>query len=144
MAQAKNGDTVKVHYTGKLEDGTVFDSSSDRDPLEFTLGSGMVIPGFENAVEGMREGESKEVAISSGEAYGEYRDDMRIEVEKENIPEHIQPELGQLLQLRTEDGGATTVTVTDINEHTVTLDANHPLAGKNLIFDLQLVEIGQA
>lgn len=144
MAQAKNGDTVKVHYTGKLDDGTVFDSSLERDPLEFILGSGMVIPGFENAVEGMSVGESKEVTIPSAEAYGDYRDDMRIEVQRDQIPENIKPELGQLLQLRTEDGGATVVTVTSITDDTVTLDANHPLAGRDLIFDLKLVEIAQA
>lgn len=144
MAQAKSGDTVKVHYTGKLDDGTVFDSSLDRDPLEFVLGSGMVIQGFENAIEGMSEGESKEVTIPSGEAYGDYRDDMCIEVQKAQIPENINPEVGQLLQLRTEDGGATTVTVTSITDDTVTLDANHPLAGRDLTFDLKLVEIAQA
>ncbi len=144
MAQAKSGDTVKVHYTGKLDDGTVFDSSLDRDPLEFVLGSGMVIQGFENAIEGMSEGESKEVTIPSGEAYGDYRDDMCIEVQKAQIPENINPEVGQLLQLRTEDGGATTVTVTSITDDMVTLDANHPLAGRDLTFDLKLVEIAQA
>ncbi len=144
MAQAKSGDTVKVHYTGKLDDGTVFDSSLDRDPLEFVLGSGMVIQGFENAIEGMSEGESKEVTIPSGEAYGDYRDDMCIEVQKAQIPENINPEVGQLLQLRTEDGGATTVTVTSITDEMVTLDANHPLAGRDLTFDLKLVEIAQA
>lgn len=144
MAQARSGDTVKVHYTGKLDDGTVFDSSLEREPLEFTLGSGMVIPGFENAIEGMSEGDSKEVTIPSGEAYGEYRDDMRIEVPRAQIPADIQPEVGQLLQLRTEDGGATTVTVTNITDDTVTLDANHPLAGRDLVFDLKLVEVAQA
>ncbi|EGJ49989.1 FKBP-type peptidyl-prolyl cis-trans isomerase [Desulfocurvibacter africanus] len=144
MAQAKNGDTVKVHYTGKLEDGTVFDSSLERDPLEFTVGGGMVIPGFEEAIVGMKEGESKEVTIPSGEAYGDYNEEMRIEIQKAQIPEDIQPEVGQMLQLRGEDGGATTVTVTHITDDTVTLDANHPLAGKDLMFDLKLVEISQA
>ncbi|NOX20647.1 MAG: peptidylprolyl isomerase [Nitrospirae bacterium] len=141
MAQAKTGDKVRVHYSGFLEDGTVFDSSLDRDPLEFTLGEGMVIKGFEDAVLGMSVGETKTISISSDEAYGPYREDLVAVVERSMVPPDIDPKVGLVLQLRTPDGSITDVVVTEVNDNTITLDANHPLAGKDLIFEIKLVEI---
>jgi FKBP-type peptidyl-prolyl cis-trans isomerase 2 len=141
MAEAKSGDTVKVHYTGKLGDGTVFDSSREGDPLEFTLGQNQVIPGFEQAVVGMEPGQSKTAELPSGEAYGPRYDEMVIEVEKKQIPEQIDPQVGQRLQIRQADGRAIGVTVTEVTEEKVTLDGNHPLAGQNLTFDIELVDI---
>ncbi len=141
MTQAKKGDKVKVHYTGKLDDGTVFDSSRDREPIEFTLGAGEVIPGFEAAVEGMQVGETKTTTIPAEEAYGPHRDDMILMVERSKFPPHIEPEVGQQLQLRQEDGQTIIVTVAAVTEDTVALDANHPLAGEDLTFDIELVEI---
>jgi peptidylprolyl isomerase len=141
MTHAKEGDTVKVHYTGKLEDGTVFDSSVERAPLEFTIGGGQVIPGFEQAVVGMEPGETKTATIPPDEAYGPHRDDMVIEVEKSQFPEEVDPEPGQQFQIRQPDGRALIVTVSNVTEETVMLDANHPLAGQPLTFDIQLVAI---
>jgi peptidylprolyl isomerase len=141
MAKAKNNDTVKVHYTGKLDDGRVFDSSESHDPLQFTIGGGKIIPGFEQAVIGMNPGESKTIKISADQAYGPYHKDMVMVVERDKIPENIKPEIGQQLELRQAGGQSALVAVTGIAETSVTLDANHPLAGKDLIFDIQLVEI---
>lgn len=141
MPQAKNGDTVKIHYTGKLDDGNVFDSSMDRDPLEFKIGENQVIDGFEEAVVGMSPNENKTTTIPSDKAYGEYRDDMVLEVEKSQFPDDIDPKVGQQLELRQENGQRVVVTVTGIGDSGVTLDANHPLAGKDLTFEIQLVEI---
>lgn len=140
MAEAKNGDTVRIHYTGTLNDGSVFDSSEGDEPLEFTLGSGQVIPGFEQAVEGMQPGDKKEVRIPSDDAYGAHNDEWVLVVDRENFPEHIEPEVGQQLEL-SQSGQSFTVTVTDVSENSVTLDANHPLAGQDLTFALELVEI---
>ena len=140
MAQVKDGDSVKVHYTGTLEDGTVFDSSRDREPLEFTLGSGMLIPGFEKAVVGMSVGDSTKVTIPTDEAYGQRNDEMVIDVANDQVPEHIKPEIGMLLQLESE-GGVMEVVITEVKEDGITLDANHPLAGKDLTFEIELVEI---
>ncbi|MEQ9439529.1 MAG: peptidylprolyl isomerase [Cyclobacteriaceae bacterium] len=141
MAAAKTGDTVKVHYSGTLEDGSEFDSSRKRnEPLEFTLGQGQMIAGFEKAVDGMEVGENKKVTIVSQEAYGEKRKEMIMEVPKENFPPDITPELGQQLAVNTQ-GKQVPVTVTDVHDDVVVLDANHPLAGKDLIFDIELVEI---
>ncbi|RMG59214.1 MAG: peptidylprolyl isomerase [Deltaproteobacteria bacterium] len=139
--QVKAGDTVKVHYTGSLEDGTVFDSSRERDPLEFTVGEGKLIAGFENAVIGMAVGESKKVNIPSEEAFGPHREELVLEVEKSMFPPHINPFEGQQLQIPQQDGRTVAVTVTKITDDKVTLDANHPLAGKDLIFDIEVVEI---
>jgi FKBP-type peptidyl-prolyl cis-trans isomerase 2 len=140
MSQAKNGDTVRLHYTGRLDDGSVFDSSRDRDPLEFTIGEGQVIPGFEAAVNGMAPGEEKQVTIPSDEAYGPRRDDLLMPVSRSQIPEHIEPTVGQQLQMS--QGGQTfVVRIADISDEAVVLDANHPLAGMDLTFDLELVEI---
>jgi peptidylprolyl isomerase len=141
MVQAKAGDTVKIHYTGKLEDGTVFDSSVNREPLEFTLNQGQVIPGFENAVLGMAPGESKTHKIPMDQAYGPYREEMVIQVNKSLLPQGLEPEVGQQLQVQQPNGQMVPVFVTEINDGNVTLDANHPLAGENLTFDIQLVEI---
>jgi peptidylprolyl isomerase len=141
MAQAKNGDTVNVHYTGKLKDGKVFDSSVDREPLQFDIGHGNIIPGFEQGVIGMKPGESKTVNIPAEKAYGPYRKELVLVVDKSKIPTHLKPEVGQQLTLNQPDGRAVSVRITDISESNVTLDANHPLAGKDLIFDIELVQI---
>ena len=141
MAQAQNGDTVTVHYTGKLEDGTVFDSSVDRDPLQFTLGEGLLIPGFEQAVLGMSPGESKTVKVSADQAYGPHREEMVVEVDRREFPPHFQPEVGQQLQIPQSDDRVTRLIVTAVSEQKVTLDANHPLAGRDLTFDINLLEI---
>lgn len=140
MAQAKTGDTVRIHYTGRLNDGSVFDSSQGRQPLEFTLGTQQVIPGFESAVLGMAEGEVKTVTIPVAQAYGERREELMLEVGREQFPDHIEPRVGQQLQVD-QEGQVGIVTIADVGERSVTLDANHPLAGQELTFELQLVEI---
>ncbi len=140
-AQAKTGDTVKVHYTVTLDDGTVFDTSAGGEPLAFTLGQGLVIPGFEQAVIGMKVGESKTVDIPVEQAYGPYRDDLIVVVERDQLPEDLETEVGQQLQMSQTDGSYTVVTVTEVSETTITIDANHPLAGQNLTFEIELVEI---
>jgi peptidylprolyl isomerase len=144
MVQAKEGDTVKVHYTGKLEDGTVFDTSEERTPLEFTIGSGQIIRGFEQAVVGMEPGEAKTATIPPEDAYGPHREDMTLTVDRGQFPEEIKPEPGQQLQVQQPDGRAAIVTVSDVSESTVTLDANHPLAGQPLTFEIRLVDIVSA
>lgn len=141
MTQVKTGDTVKVHYTGKLEDGTVFDSSANREPLEFSVGSGGIIPGFESAVMGMSPGESKTANIPPDQAYGSHNPERVVVVERQQIPADIPLEVGQQLQIGQPNGQAIPVLVTDVSDSKVTLDANHPLAGENLIFDIELVEI---
>ncbi len=141
MAQAKPGDTVKVHYTGKLEDGTVFDTSANRDPLQFTIGEGQIIPGFEQAVVGMNPGESKTIKILTDDAYGPHREEMVLVIDRNQLPVDLIPEVGQQLQSRQPDGQIIVVTVIAVSESSVTVDANHPLAGKDLTFDIQLVEI---
>jgi len=140
-AKAKEGDTVKVHYTGKLKDESIFDSSQDAEPLELTVGSGQVIPGFEKAVIGMGVGDSKTVEIAAGEAYGPYRDELVVEIDRERIPEELKVEVGQPLVLRQAEGPPIRVMVTDMSDQSVTLDANHPLAGEDLTFEVQLIEI---
>ena len=141
MAKIKEGDTVKVHYTGTIADGTVFDTSKQREPLEFTIGEGKLIPGFENAVLGMSVGDSSKVTIPSDQAYGDKREDMVIDVDRSQIPAEIKPEVGQQLQIQQKDGSALPVVVTDITEQTVQLDANHPLAGEDLTFEIEVVEV---
>ncbi len=141
MTQAKSGDNVKVHYTGKLDDGTVFDSSAEREPLEFSLGSGNVIPGFEEAIVGMAPGESKTTKIPPEQAYGPQREELVITVEKEQIPTDLSVEVGQQLQISQNNGQVIPVIVTDVSDSKVTLDANHPLAGEQLTFDIELVEV---
>lgn len=139
--QAKVGDTVKVHYTGRLDDGTVFDSSVDKNPLEFTIGSGNVIPGFEQAVVGMTPGEQKTETILTDNAYGPYVEEMVIVVDRAQMPSEMEPEVGQQLQIQHEMGQIIPVIITDVTGASVTLDANHPLAGEDLIFEIQLMEI---
>ena len=141
MAQAKSGDTVRIHYKGSLDDGTVFDTSRGRDPFEFVLGAGMVIPGFDDAVTGMEEGATQTVAIPPDRAYGDYHDDHVIEVGKDQIPTDITPEIGMGLQLHSNDGRKFDVVVSKIEGDTVTLDGNHPLAGKTLTFEIELLAI---
>jgi len=150
MAQAKMGDKVTVHYTGRLEGGEVFDSSECHDdacgcesgPLEFVIGEGQVIPGFEKAIIGMSPGDEKTVTIPVVEAYGERVEEMVAEVPRSDIPADLTLEVGLSLEVTQEDGHAFPVLITDVTDTTVTLDANHPLAGKDLIFDLKLVSIG--
>jgi peptidylprolyl isomerase len=141
LATVKNGDTVAVHYTGSLTDGTIFDSSRDREPLSFTVGEGQVIGGFNDAVQGMNVGEAKKVTIPATEAYGEYNDQFVLNVKPSDIPSEIEVEEGMDLQLHQEDGGAIPVRVTGVTEEAVTLDANHPLAGKDLTFEIEVVSI---
>lgn len=141
MVQAKAGDTVKVHYTGTLNNGQVFDSSKSREPLEFKLGSGMVIPGFDAAVTGLSPGESITKTIPTAEAYGPYQSEMVAQIERQNIPADFELAIGQRLQMQVPNGEAMAVTITDIEGDTITLDGNHPLAGQDLTFELELVEI---
>jgi peptidylprolyl isomerase len=142
MQQAKSGDTVKVHYHGRLTDGTTFDSSEGRTPLEFEIGSGMVIKGFDDGVTGMTVGEKKTIEIPAAEAYGESQAEMIMEFPKAQFPADMKPEIGMQLNMSNGAGQNFPVTITAIKEDTITLDANHHLAGKDLIFDLELVEIG--
>ena len=138
---ASDGDAVRVHYTGTLEDGTTFDTSIGSDPLEFTLGEGSMIPGFEQAVDGLKVGQSKTVTIPAEEAYGLYNDELLLVFSREQLPAGINPEIGQELQMQTTDGRIVTVPVIEVSEETITVDANHPLAGKDLTFEIELVEI---
>ncbi|MBM3119336.1 MAG: peptidylprolyl isomerase [Chloroflexi bacterium] len=140
-AQVKNGDTVQVNYTGKLADGTVFDSSVERGPLEFTLGAGQLIPGFEKAVLGMKVGEKKTVIIPADEAYGPHRDEQVVEIPREELPSDLTPQVGQQLVVTQQDGRQIIVVITEVSDETVTIDANHPLAGKDLTFEIELVKI---
>ena len=139
--QAKKGDAVEVHYTGKLEDGSVFDTSISRAPLGFTLGDGNMIKGFDTAVHGMSIGDKKTVTIPAAEAYGERREDMMIDVPVAQVPSDIQPEIGMTLQLQGGNGQPMPEVVVNIDEEKITLDANHQLAGKDLIFEIELVKI---
>jgi FKBP-type peptidyl-prolyl cis-trans isomerase 2 len=141
MAEAKQGDTVKVHYTGKTENGEIFDSSKDREPLEFKIGAGQVIPGFENAVRGMQPGEKKTESVPVEQAYGDYRDDLILEINRKEMPPDIDPKVGEQLEMVNDRGDRLLVTVHKTGEESIHIDANHPLAGKNLNFDLELVDI---
>ena len=141
MSAAKSGDTVRIHYTGTLEDGTQFDSSVGRDPLEFALGSGQVIPGFDNAVDGMSVGESKSVTIPPEEAYGIRHEQLVQDVPRDALPEDITPAIGMQLQSQAPDGQVLQLVVTAVEAETITVDGNHPLAGHALKFDIELVEI---
>ncbi len=136
----KNDDTVQVHYTGTLEDGSVFDSSLEREPLEFTMGQGMLIAGFENAVVGKEVGDKVKVTIPPAEAYGEMDEELIFTVPRSEVPEHIIPEVGMELSLSNEDGGMN-VQVHEVTDEYVSLNANHPLAGKTLLFDIEIVAI---
>lgn len=141
MSTIKNGDTVKVHYTGTLDNGEIFDSSINRDPLQFTLGQGQLIPGFEKAVIGLGVGDVTTANIPSAEAYGEHNPQMEITIEKSQLPEGMEPEVGLQLQLNQPDGQPIPCQVTKVEGEQVTIDANHPLAGKDLTFNIEIVSI---
>ncbi len=141
MSAAKSGDSVLVHYRGELKDGSIFDQSAESEPLEFTIGSGMLIPDFEGAVLGMNAGESKTVNIEAERAYGVHREDLIISVERTQFPDHIDPQIGQQLQLTQPDGHPLMVKISAVADESVTLDANHPLAGEDLTFEITLVEV---
>lgn len=139
--QAKKGDKVKVHYHGRLNNGTTFDSSTGRQPLEFEVGSGMVIKGFDEGVTGMSVGDKKTISIPAEDAYGQRLEEMVIEFPRANFPKDIEPEIGMTLNMHSENGQEMPVVITEINEDAVVLDANHPLAGQELIFDIELVDL---
>ena len=141
MTQAKSGDTVRIHYTGTLNDGTEFDSSSGREPLEFALGSGQVIPGFDNAVDGMAVGETKTVTIPPEDAYGERHEQLVQQVARNVLPDEIEPAVGMQLQSQSPDGRVMNLVVTELHDDSITVDANHPLSGQSLTFAIELVEI---
>ena len=141
MSQAKTGDTVRIHYTGTLEDGTEFDSSRGREPLEFALGSGQVIPGFDSAVEGMTIGDAKSVTIEPDQAYGARHDQLVQEVPKSALPEDLDATVGMQLQSQSPDGQVMMFVIAAVAEETITVDGNHPLAGQALNFDIELVGI---
>lgn len=143
MSQAKQGDTVKIHYTGTLDDGTQFDSSSGREPLEFTIGSGQVIPGFDKAVEGMAVGDSKSVNIPPDQAYGARHEQMIQDVPRSALPADLQPVEGMSLRAQGQDGRAVNLTITSVRDDSITVDGNHPLAGQTLNFDIELVNIAR-
>lgn len=141
MSEVKSGDVVRIHYTGKLPDGTEFDSSDGREPLEFEVGAGQIIPGLDRGVEGMPVGGKDTVTVPADEAYGQ-RDDAQVQtMPRSSIPEGIELEVGTRLQASTQDGRQIALTVIDLNDQEVTVDANHPLAGQDLVFDIEVVEI---
>ncbi|NIQ97191.1 MAG: peptidylprolyl isomerase [Desulfuromonadales bacterium] len=156
MAQAKNGDRVKVNFTGKLEDGTVFDTTTpeggcehdeggcEEGPLELTLGDGEFFEQVEEALVGMQAGETKTVVVSADDAFGVYDDDMVFNVPRDQVPSHIKPEVGQQLELVGEDDQVFVVTVVEVTDDSITIDANHPLTGEDLTFDLELLEVHPA
>jgi len=141
MSQVKQNDTVKVHYTGKLADGQVFDTSEGKEPIEFTLGEGQLIPGFENGLIDMKLNEKKTINIPVDQAYGQPREDLVQEIDKSQLPPEIAPEVGMGLVSKTPDGREMNLLVAEVKENTIIVDGNHPLAGKDLIFDLEVVEI---
>jgi FKBP-type peptidyl-prolyl cis-trans isomerase 2 len=141
MSQVKQNDTVRVHYTGKLTDGQVFDSSLEREPIEFTMGQGQLIPGFEKGLLDMKVNEKKTIEIPADEAYGQPREELIQEVDKNQLPEEIKPEPGMGLVSKSPDGREMNLVVKEVKEETIVVDGNHPLAGKDLVFDLEVVEI---
>ena len=143
MVQVKNGDTVKVHYTGKLATGDQFDSSEGREPLEFTVGAGQMIPGFDAALPGMNVGDKKTINIPAAQGYGEINEEAIIEFPKENVPADMKIEPGMSLTLSDQQGNPFPVVVKEVKDDIIVLDANHFLAGKELVFDIELVEIGE-
>ncbi len=142
MQQVKSGDTVQVHYHGKLTSGETFDSSEGRDPLQFTVGQGQVIKGFDEALVDMKVGDKKTVNIPVDEGYGQRRDDMVVDYPKKDFPAEMTPEVGMQLNMSDNQGNNIPVVITEVKDETVVLDANHPLAGKDLVFDIELVSIG--
>ncbi|MBA7712362.1 FKBP-type peptidyl-prolyl cis-trans isomerase SlyD [subsurface metagenome] len=141
MAQAKAGNRVKINFTGTLEDGSVFANSADSEPLEFKLGEGKIIPGIESAVEGMNVGESKTVKVPPEQAYGQRHDELVEEVGRDKFPKDVEPQVGQQFEVPQQEGQPMVIRVVDVSEQTVTLDGNHPLAGRDLTFELELLEI---
>ncbi len=139
--KAELGDKVKVHYVGKLSNGEVFDQTQQEEPLDFEIGKGQLIQGFEQAVIGMEAGETKTEQVPYDFAYGERRDDLVLQLEKDKIPEHLNPQVGDQLEIKQDEGNNIPVVVKEITEEAMTIDANHPLAGQDLTFDLELVEI---
>lgn len=138
---AEDGDRVKVHYTGTLDDGTVFDSSRERDPLEFELGAEEVIPGFENAVRGLEVGESVEVRLPPEDAYGHRNEELMVDVARTDLPDGLDPEVGQTLEVRTDDDEPMAAWVAEVGDDAITVDLNHPLAGRELNFEVELVDV---
>lgn len=141
MIQVKENNTVKVHYTGKLSDGQIFDSSEGKEPLEFTLGQGQLIPGFEKGLIDMKLNEKKTITLAKEEAYGDSNPELIHEVQKTQLPQDMEPQVGMGLVSKTQDGQEMNLIIAEVKEETVIIDANHPLAGKELIFDLEVVEI---
>jgi len=141
MAQAKSGDTVRIHYSGFLMDGTIFDSSLEGEPFEFTLGDGSVIPGFDAGLLGMTEGDEKTLAIPPESAYGARDEGLVAEIERTQIPPEIDPQVGAILQITSQEGDASNVIITEVTDNAITLDGNHPLAGQELIFEVKLLEV---
>ncbi|HHE65430.1 MAG TPA: peptidylprolyl isomerase [Bacteroidetes bacterium] len=141
MTKAKIGDTVRVHYTGKLADGTIFDTSEDREPLEFKIGDGQLIPGFEQAIVGLKPGESTSVIIPAEDAYGSYDEDLVQQIDRNKLPDDLEPRVGQQLEAIQGDGKRFVVIISEVTDSSVTIDANHPLAGKDLNFEIKLLEI---
>ena len=141
MTQVKSNDKVKVHYTGKLLDGQIFDSSVDREPLEFTVGAGQMIPGFDKGVLDMGLNEKKTLNIPAAEAYGEAREELKQEVPRQHLPEDMKPEVGMALASQTPDGHQMQFVVTEVKDETIVVDGNHPLAGKELVFEVEVVGI---
>ncbi len=141
MIEAKLHDTVRVHYTLSLEDGSVFDSTEGKEPFQFTIGEGMVIPGFEKGILGMKEGETRVFSVPPEDGYGPYNEDLVLKIDRSYIPPHIDPKVGMVLRVYAPHGGTTLVTVKEVGEETIMLDANHPLAGKELRFQVTLLEI---
>lgn len=140
--EAQSGDRVTVHYTGTLDDGTVFDSSREGEPIEFELGTGEVIDGFDQAVAGLEVGESREIRLEPDEAYGQRSDDLVIDVDRDDLPEDLDPEVGQTLAVEGADGEEMAAWVAEVGEDAITVDLNHPLAGRSLTFEVELLEIG--
>ena len=141
MSKVVKGNNVKVHYTGKLTDETVFDSSREREPLEFTVGAGQMIQGFDEAVEGMEIGESKQVTIPSDKAYGPKSEEAMVSVNKAQLPEGLEPQVGMQLEASQPDGRKQLLVIAEVKGEEVVLDGNHPLAGKDLVFDIELMEV---
>lgn len=138
---ANAADTVKIHYTGKLSDGNIFDSSADREPLEFTLGQGTVLAGLESAIIGMEKGDTKTVTLASADAYGDRKTELIFEVQRDSMPDDVELEIGQQLEIQQENGESFRVNIVQLDDSTITLDANHPLADEDLVFEIELVDI---
>jgi len=141
MTQAKNGDKVKIHFTGYLEDGTVFGSTTDEEPFEFIIGEKNMLPGFENAVVGMQKGDTKTITLPPEEAYGPHKKELVSVMERSGFPQEVHLEVGKRLRVRKQDGKYTVVTIKDFTEDNIVLDENDPLAGKTLTFKIELIEI---